>query len=206
MLWRLAAALCATVFACSNVAHADLIEFGNGERDAWFDAASADGETDVTTIGFTGYPAGTVLDNQYEDMGVTFKNESFIDGESFNIFPEDGWGAIDVNRIEVHFAMPQNAIAVDHPGDMQFSLYLGNEQVAFSSQFIGDDPGNFAGVLSTLAFDRVEIVDPATFFVAIDNLHFARIPTPGAFIPLALLLLLRSRNRHGVILPSSLSV
>jgi len=64
---------------------ADLTEFGNEERDAWFDAAG--GEANVTTIGFTGYSDGTPLNDQYQEIGVTFTDpNAFIAGESIDLF------------------------------------------------------------------------------------------------------------------------
>jgi len=182
----------------TTAALAELTEFGNEERDAWFDAASGGGgDSNLTTIGFTGYSDGTLITDQYSDRGITFTDgDDFAAGPSSNAFPQDDWGLDGSGDITVEFSDPQNAVAVDFPGDVRFILYRDDELLGASSKFIAGGAGNFAGIVSNEYFDSVVIEDPAGFFVFIDDLHFVSIPAP-AVLPglLTGALLFRSRRR-----------
>jgi len=196
MAMRLTIAAASTLLLCAPVAHAGLTEFGNGEREAWFDAAG--GAANVTTIDFTGYSDGTPLNDQYQHLGVTFTDgSSFFAGESFLAFPQDGWGVQDFGLISFAFDSPQNAVAVDYPGAVQLGLFHDGIPIDVSSEFIETGYGNFAGIISTESFDAVEVIDPTGGDVAFDDLHFAQIPTPPSMLPLMAILLGARRRRCG---------
>jgi len=96
--------LCAT-----NSAHATVTAFT--DKHAWQAAAGT-----YTTITFTEYPAGTFLDAQYANLGVTF-----TDGTDYifhnSIFVNDGFGVDGFyDEITLAFTQPMTAIAVDFPG------------------------------------------------------------------------------------------
>ena len=128
------------------------------------------------TIDFTGFPKGTLITDQYADLGVTF-----VEGnDTINFAPSfinDGSG-LDGNgaTIAIAFDRPQMWMAVDYPGDVQIELYSDDVLVFTSGLFGGGGAGNFLGLLSTEAFDAAVLSDPIDDAVFIDDLHFGPPP------------------------------
>ncbi len=177
----------------STHARADVIEFI--DKDKWFAAVG-----EVTTIDFTGFEKGTLITDQFAELGVVFNGLGhFIDQD--DVTYEDGWGLFRVgdpsNPIDLSFTTPQSWIAVDFPGAVQFELFSQGRLIYTSNGFSDEgDPPGFAGLVSTELFDAVLITDPRGD-VFIDNLHFG-VPAPGtlALLGLAAAFPRRRRRRH----------
>jgi hypothetical protein len=135
---------------------------------------------DFATLDFTGLQNGEVLFDQYSDLGVLFPDGNDTVRNVPSIFIEDGWGLRDnfTGTITIEFDTPRTAIASDHPGFATFFLYWEGKPVG-RADFLNGGAGNFSGILSSIPFDAVEIVDVTGGSVAIDDLHFS-IPTPSA--------------------------
>lgn len=176
----------------SAPARADIVKYTN--RDDWFNAVG--GASEVTTIDFTGFPEATIITDQYQSLGVAFTDGTDrVQGEDFIIYPQDGWGLRGTFDTTVEFDRPLFSMSVDYPGSMQIDLYL-NEVLVGSSTFFTSGFGNFAGVISTDAFNKAILTDPADGFEFIDDLHFVVVPSPTSLIPFTLLFLHRSRIRR----------
>lgn len=169
----LAAAALSALVGPTTSGLAAVLEFT--DRAAWFAAAGQ-----VTTIGFTDFPHGTHLTTQYDELGVLF-----TDGLDVvlccddHVFPNDGAGLNSVGSTTLAFTTPQNSIAVDFPGDVQFRLFSGGALIYTSSPFGFGGIGNFAGLISSQAFDVALISCPVGGDAFIDDLHFG-VPAPGA--------------------------
>ena len=184
MLWS---ALLVTLIAHACVA--DVQEFFDFE--AWQNAAG-----DSTFIGFTEYPQGTFISDQYADLGIVFPegNASILNSNSF----EDGhgiWfdGSSGFDNIWVEFDEPTNAIGAQFPGGLQIEMFANGESLNEPDSF----SGGFLGYVSDQPFDSAILVDP-TGVTAIDNIYFAPpIPAPGALgvFPIAALCFHRRRRR-----------
>src|SRR5690554_7419632 len=84
-------------------AFGDIVKYTN--RDAWFNAVG--GESEVTTIDFTGFPEATIITDQYQSLGVTFTDGTDrVQGEDFIIYPQDGWGLRGTFDTTVEFDRP----------------------------------------------------------------------------------------------------
>ncbi|MDA1259624.1 MAG: hypothetical protein O3A20_03280 [Planctomycetota bacterium] len=117
---------------------------------------------------FTGYPSGTVITNQYAALGMTFTqaNDSVLFSGAF---VTDGVGVACNGDMEITFSSPQHAIGCDFPGALLITIYSGNSLVYTSSQFAGSGSGFFAGLTSTVSFDRVVIDDWFDGAAYVDN-------------------------------------
>jgi MYXO-CTERM domain-containing protein len=151
---------------------------------------------DFVTINFTEYPPGTVVTDQYRDLGILFTdgNDVIDEWSGYN----DGFGlwgpAFD--DVTVQFASPQSQIAVHFPGAVQFILY-GDGELIYESSVFSDGYSTFAGLVSTEPFNAAVIRDPTLDGVAIDDLHFGPpIPAPGALSLLALGFIGSARRRR----------
>jgi len=175
----------------THVCAADVQEFFDFEQ--WENAAG-----DFTFIGFTEYPQGTILTDQYADLGVTFPEANAVVVESDFSF-EDGHGIFrdtpsGFDNIWMEFEKPMTGIAVDFPGGIQIELFSEGQSIALSSNV--DPDSNFFGLLSNETFDKARIFDPGgeTF---IDNLYFAPpIPAPGVLGGFAIAALCFHRRRR----------
>jgi hypothetical protein len=199
---RITTALSVGVTALLAVdSHGALVQYTN--KAAWQAAAGTS-----TYIGFTEYPVGVIITNQYAELGVTFTDgDDSIDLGSTS-YPTDGrglmghWGQFGFYKpITVQFDAPRYAVAADFVGGSIIKLYMGNQLVGQSGFFVPAWTGPFGGVTSTVAFDRVVLDNGAT--IGIDSLYFgAAVPGPGG----ALLLLAaggvsaRSRRRRSAIM------
>jgi len=168
----------------SDSAHANVTLFsGLNSFDSW---ASAAGE--FTTLAFNDLPVNTWITDQYASSGVIFNSgdPDIILGPGCSTFTLDCWGLNGVHHIGMDFAAPTFALAYYHPGKHQALLYSDGELIYASPALGGSGVPFFDGFVSTVAFDRIEIVpwnDP-TAVVALDNIYFSSIPTPPAFAAL----------------------
>jgi hypothetical protein len=173
-----------------SVASAEVTEFT--EKAEWEAAAG-----EFTTIDFTGFPNGTFLTNQFEDLGVLFTDGADVIRYSPVAFPNDDWGLDGNEFIQLEFSQPMTSIAMDFPGAIVFRLFSEGTQIYESSMFGGVGTGLFGGLVSTEAFDGVIVIDPADDDVNADDLHFGPpIPAPGA-LALAGVVLFPARRRRG---------
>ena len=162
-------------------------EFTN--KDEWISAVGQ-----FTTIGFTGFPNGTFITDQYADLGILFTDGNvFIHMSGSHV--NDGWGLGGNEAIHLSFLTPQAWIAVDFPGAVKFELFSGGDLIYASSNFGGGGVGLFAGLLSTDLFDAALIYDWGDDQVFIDDLHFG-VPAPGALWLLAVAALSPRRRRR----------
>ena len=152
---------------------------------------------DVTTIDFTGFEKGTLITDQFEDLGLIFNGVNHFIDQSDGLF-EDGWGLARAGDgpIDLSFTTPQSWIAIDFPGIIYFELFNEGELVYTSSLFGGGGVGFFGGLISTETFDAVLIIKQGG--ALIDDLHFG-VPAPGtlALLGLAAVLPRRRRRRSG---------
>jgi MYXO-CTERM domain-containing protein len=188
---RIICSIALTLMLLSASAHAGVQEFT--DKDEWIDAVGA-----FTTIDFTGFEAGTVITDQYADLGILF-----TDGDDWihNTcgFLNDCWGLAGgdgKDHITLVFDAGEAYIGVDFPGDLQIDLYS-RGRLIHSSVFIAGGHGNFGGVVSSVLFDSVVLSDPVFGFVAIDDLHFG-VPAPGTLALLALGALTQRRRRREI--------
>jgi hypothetical protein len=200
---RITTALSVGVTALLAVdSHGALVQYTN--KAAWQAAAGTS-----TYIGFTEHPVSTIITDQYASLGVTFTDgDDAIFTSDPGLLPIDGrglrghWGQFGFYKpITVQFDAPRYAVAADFVGGSIIKLYMGNQLVGQSGDFVPAWTGPFGGVTSTVAFDRVVLDNGAT--IGIDSLYFgAAVPGPGG----ALLLLAaggasaRSRRRRSAIM------
>ncbi len=150
---------------------------------------------DFTTIGFTGFPAGTFITDQYADLGILFTDGNDSINFSPTAFPNDAWGLDGNGDISVSFDAPQAWIGVDFPGFLSIELYSQGRLFFTSNLSGGAGVGNFLGLISSELFDAAVVVEGAPGFEAeIDDLHFG-VPAPGALWLLAVAALLPRRRR-----------
>jgi hypothetical protein len=174
-------------------AWAEVIEYE--EKSDWLDAVG-----EFTTIGFTEFPHGTWVFEQYAHLGAHFVDGADIilccDPESF---PEDGAGLNGNTEVHVVFDEPLTHIALDFPGATIIELFRGGELIYTSDEFGGSGIGNFGGLVTTDPFDEVIIHDPVDFAVFIDDIHFGPpIPAPGVLSLFALGFIGSTRRRCGI--------
>jgi len=168
---------------------------GLNSFDSWASAAGA-----YTTIDFTDFPVNTHLTNEYASSGVIFNSDDpdVILGPACSTFTLDCWGLNGVHQTGIDFLAPTYSFSYHHRGKHQVFLFDGATMIYASPGFGGSGGPFFDGLISTQAFDRIEIVpwqDP-TASVAIDNIYFSSIPTPPAFAALLIGGLWPSRRRR----------
>jgi len=157
-----------------------LILYGQQDRDAWFaDVSSSE------TITFAEHHP-TILTTQYEaSHGLTIQGStpsSVWTAESQLGYPNDGIGLVAVGGPAWFlFDREMNAFAVDFPGGFTVEFYSDDvllHEVLFGSSGVGFFRGI---VLEGQSFNRVRIRDTDNAF-GIDDMHFAAIPTPAAWV------------------------
>jgi len=176
-------------------AAASLIFYGQQDRDAWFsDVGSAE------TITFTEHPLA-YLSTQYEaSHGLVIEGtlpDSVWTAELPMAFPNDGIGLRAAGGPAwFHFDRDMYAFAADFPGGFTVELYFGDmllHEVAFS----GSGSGFFRGItLEGQSFNRARLRDTDNSF-GIDDLHFAAIPVPAAWVLVVAGALSGVRRRRG---------
>jgi len=186
------AIICTFIAVVAQSAVCDVQVFSDNEK--WQN--NTDG---FTFIGFTEYPQGTILTDQYADLGVTFPEANAAVLESDFLF-EDGHGIFrdtpsGFDNIWVEFDEPVTAIAVDFLGLIQFELFTDDKSIHLSNPY-SDNGGGFAGLISEQSFDKARIFDPGGV-TAIDNLYFGPpIPAPGVLGGFAIAALCFHRRRR----------
>jgi len=185
----------AVAFA-ADAASADVIEYGNDDRDQWF--MDVGGSSHVSTVDFTGFDDFTPIDDQWAHLGVNFSGFVVTVGPDPLGFPNDSWGARGEPDINITFDEPMQWVATDVRGTLQIELYSNDTLFHTSQIFFPDGPaGGFGGLVSDVPFDFVRIFDPLDSLVFIDDLHFGPpIPAPASLAPFALLLCARSRRNR----------
>ena len=188
------AAMASTALCTAGALGATVTTFGT--YGAWSAAAG-----DVTTIAFDEVPLGTLVTDEYEPLGVLFTdtNGNWTTGVSNFLFPQDGYGLDGEETIELTLLTPAVGVAAHFPGFARFRLFLGETLLYQSPLFGASGVGHFGGVMSTAAFDRVEVFGlDIPDQVALDNLYlsFAPVPAPGAALVLALGLAVPARRRR----------
>jgi hypothetical protein len=172
------------VIVTGTCANAEVIEFEDGQNEEWESAVG-----DFTTIPFTEYPFGTIITDQYSNLGAHFVNGGVIVEPDWDAFPEDGAGLTGppFSPIWLSFDQPMTHIAVDFPDEIVFYLFSDGELIYTSDEFgLPGSAGHFAGLHSADAFDEVWLWTEEEFSPYIDNLHFGPpIPAPGALALLA---------------------
>jgi hypothetical protein len=138
------------------------------DKDDWIATVS----DNFVTADFTGFPDGTPITDQYEDIGVAFTDgANFVFGPN-DSFPNDWWGLDGNAAIVLSFATAQNWIAADFPGNLRIQTFLGGEQVC-ARFFIGGGAGHFFGLVSPQPFDTAILTDGIdNLQVTLDDLHF----------------------------------
>jgi hypothetical protein len=138
-------------------------------QEAW--EAATDGECVANAYG--DLSAGTIVTDQYLALGAIYTDG---DDETFRYeASHDGMLLCGHGGIRVDFAMPVHAVAVNFPGAVRITGYLGDQVVFVSSDCGGCGTFKFAGLISGDAFDRIEIVDwvdGAAYIDDLDYLHF----------------------------------
>jgi len=168
---------------------ADLVVYD--DKAAWEAAVGGN----FSTMDFTGFPENTIITDQYAHLGAIFTQGGFI--TFTGSFEQDGWGlSSNLDEFILEFDQPMSWLAADHPGIVQYFLYLDGKLVG-QTLVLGGDVGSFSGILSDTPFDSVVILDPVGV-PNVDDLHFGpAIPAPAAWVLLTLGGLTRRRTRHG---------
>src|SRR5690554_6085023 len=165
------------MMALTVSARADVQDFTDSQRPLWFDAV---GDLGITTdIGFTEFPDGTLITDQYQpEYGFVFANSNEHTQFCPFCYPIDDWG-IDGNlTTTIVFDTPHNWFAADHPDEIRILLYR-DDMLFHTSR---DSVFGFSGVISDIGFDKVVLLDPSDSNVNMDNIYFGAIPAPGAMM------------------------
>jgi hypothetical protein len=121
---------------------------------------------------FTAYSNGTVITNQYASIGMTFTqgNDTVLVSGAFVV---DGVGINCGGDMEIVFSGPQSAIGCDFPGALKISIYNGATLIWSSTNFAGSGSGFFAGLVSSVSFNRAVITDWVDGAAYVDNVCIA---------------------------------
>lgn len=169
-------ALSLVICTLTAAAHAGVTEYTSF---ASWQAASPT----YSTITFGEVPVGTLVTDQYASLGVLFTDfdPNVAVGPSASLFPQDTFGLVGETLIELTLDQPGYGVAAHFPGGTRYRLYSGSTLLYQSSYFGGSGTGFFSGLISTVAFDRVQIEDEimTNDKVALDNLYFSFAPVPG---------------------------
>ncbi len=161
--------LCAVVlgFSAAGTASPGVLEFE--DKDEWLAVIGP-----LVTVDFVGFADGTLITDQYADLGVVFTDSDDRVACCDDItWPNDGAGMDGNGDITVVFDTPMAYIGVDYPGGMHFELYREGVLIYESSEFVPGGVGNFAGLVSTELFDMAVLMDvPPSSEAEIDDLHF----------------------------------
>ena len=158
-----------------------------------------------------GLDPGTLVDNQYADLGVTFSPNMWqspqdLSGlEIFNI--DENWlGNFlndTLNPISINFESAVEGASfslITNASETQFTALLDGEVVETAFAFTElTNPNNFYG-FEGIVFDEIEVfVDPASNgALGIDNLSFTAIPEPGVGVVLAMGLVAGASRRRRI--------
>lgn len=166
------------------------------DPEGWHNAV---GIGNATCIDFV-FDTPQFLSTQYADLGILFTGGNDVATTGSPSSFEDGWGLKPFSGtpplVEIAFTTPQHAFMIKFPGTVNFTLFSGGEAIHFQ-------PGGatfgftYVGVISTIAFDAVNLTSGGGV-VTVDDLWFASvIPAPGgALLLLGSLPLLSGRKRR----------
>jgi len=146
------------------------------DKDRWVGAVG-----DFVTVDFTGFAGGTLVTDQYSDLGVIFAdgNDRIACCDEIT-WPNDGAGLDGNGNIALLFDRPQAWIAADFPGYLVVELFANGELLDSSGVFGVGGIGNFGGLVSSKPFDTAVLMDiPASHEAEIDDLHFGPPPCPA---------------------------
>ena len=149
---------------------------------------------DFTTITFMEIPPVLDLDDEYQELGVTFGGDlnTFFFTPSF---VNDGVGLDGNTEVRLTFDVPITAFAMDFPGITDVAYFRDGERIPGGGAFGGGGVGFFYGFVSTVPFDEVLLFDDFGE-VFIDDLYFGPpIPTPGSAALLLVAGILRRPRR-----------
>lgn len=155
----------------SGTAHADVQAFT--DKQAWIDAVG-----DFNTIDFTGFEEGTIITDQYADLGVWFTTGYDEIGFSADRYPNDNWG-LDGNLgyTTLAFDSPQYWFGADYAFGLGIWFFRDDELVLVAS-FGGQGGGHFGGIISDEPFDGLRLTgDPLGCCPFIDDLY---VGVPGS--------------------------
>jgi hypothetical protein len=186
---RIECTAAAVAIAFAGTVNADLVEFRI--KSDWEAAVGS-----FTTLDFTGFEDTEVMFDQYAHLGVTFTDGNDQARLGPTVFPNDEWGVVSQGSspIRFEFSTPQRWLAADYPGGLTYRLFLDDEIIG-EADFLTSGVGNFAGIISDVEFDRVEIWDITGGVVLADDIYFG-VPTPGVLAALiASSVLFGSRKR-----------
>jgi hypothetical protein len=154
----------------ATAAHAATVE--HTDRAAYFAGVGA-----VTTVDFTGLLYDEVIYDQWAAQGVMIPSEPTAYGPATVLFPQDGWGTIQLDVFVAELDAPATSVAIDFAGEVRIELYDDTGALVHSSSTFGSGGGSnpttglFAGLVSTVPFTRVHVVDVADNVPNIDDLH-----------------------------------
>ena len=173
-----------------------IVEFGPAERDAWFDMLPQS-----QTITFEGPPIGELDRHFYEDShGVVF---SSLYNVSMQVDPGPWW-LLDGHGLSVYgpfgsmvleFENPMTAFAGDFNGvQISYEAFNGDELIGTGIWGLSG-PADFRGFVSDTPFDRLHIRGHSSVS-SVDDLHFAAVPAPAAWVLVVVAGLSRVRRRR----------
>lgn len=176
----LAVLLVAAVSAVAPVrrSHASFVEYH--DLDSWSAVAGS-----FTTLDFV-FPQAMLLNSQYSSLGVLFPDGEEVALSQPGLFLQDGWGvkgsALGDADVHLVFLEPQTWIGVWFPGDLYIEFYAAGELLHTSNDLsVGGQSINlFGGVVSTIPFDEVRLVDPFGLIKVDDILFGAAVPGPSS--------------------------
>lgn len=156
----------------SGAAYADIQAFT--DKQAWIDAVG-----DFNTIDFTGFEEGTIITDQYADLGVLFTTGYDEIDFSADRYPNDNWGLSgNFGSTTLAFDSPQFWFGADYAFGLNIWFFKDDELVLVAS-FDGQGGGNFGGIISDETFDGLLLTgDPVICCPFIDDLYFG-VPGPG---------------------------
>ncbi|MBX3375021.1 MAG: hypothetical protein KF817_14415 [Phycisphaeraceae bacterium] len=121
-----------------------------------------------------------------------FESTTYVN-DGFGLDPHHLWTPLILT-----FDSPQRWLAVDHAGGVEVSLYHEGRLIAPPEYDFQNGVGLFFALVSDTPFDRVELRDPVSGVLPVDDLHFggATVPAPAVLAVFSLApLIMRGRRR-----------
>jgi hypothetical protein len=139
----------------------------------------------LNAITFEDLPAGTIVTDQYLDVGALFVdgNDTVVSSPSF---VTDGMGVAGFSQVHLQLTRPAVAIGAGFPGAMMIQLYdqPGGTLLYTSPLFGSLGWGFFGGVVTDTPFTYVVFHDWLLFDVRLDNIHITKTEF-RTFLPMA---------------------
>lgn len=185
-----------SIAVLTTAAHASFVEYHNFS--SWSAASGP-----FTTLDFV-FQQAVILDDEYLSLGVIFPDAEEVAFSQAGLFLQDGWGVngavLGDADIRLRFLEPQAWIGIWFPGDLYVEFYSDGELLHTSNDLSsgGQDLNVFGGVVSSVPFDEVRLVDPFGFINVDDILFGAAVPAPGCALVLAALPMLAASRRRRV--------